>query len=103
MARYIDADALIEKIREKFKYNWEIPCTSEDRFIQEIVCQVYDLIYKQPIADVVGVKHCKWRKSGNIKECYACGFIYYSNHDTFNFCPECGAKMDLEGALDESI
>ena len=59
MARYIDADALIEKIREKFKYNWEIPCTSEDRFIQEIVCKVYDLIYKQPIADVVEVVRCK--------------------------------------------
>ena len=49
-----------------------------------------------PAADVVEVKHGKWKKSGNEKTCSACKFIYYSNNDDFNYCPNCGAKMDGE-------
>ena len=45
-------------------------------------------------ADFEEVKHGEWKKRGNEKECSACKFIYYSNNDEFNFCPNCGAKMD---------
>lgn len=49
-----------------------------------------------PTADVVEVKHGKWKKGGNEKTCSVCKFIYYSNNDDFNYCPNCGAKMDGE-------
>ena len=35
----------------------------------------------------------QWKKHGNEKACSLCKFIYYSNNDDFNFCPNCGAKM----------
>ena len=35
----------------------------------------------------------QWKKHGNEKECSLCEFIYYSNNDDFNYCPNCGAKM----------
>ena len=35
----------------------------------------------------------KWKKRGNEKTCSLCKFIYYSNNDEWNFCPNCGAKM----------
>lgn len=38
----------------------------------------------------------KWKKRGNEKTCSLCKFIYYSNNDEWNFCPNCGAKMGKE-------
>ena len=45
-------------------------------------------------ADFVDVKHGHWIKRGNEKKCSVCGFIYYSNNDEWNGCPNCLAKMD---------
>ena len=47
-----------------------------------------------PTADVVKVRHGHWIKRGNEKKCSVCGFIYYSNNDEWNGCPNCLAKMD---------
>lgn len=35
----------------------------------------------------------EWVKRGNEKTCSLCKFIYYSNNDEWNFCPNCGARM----------
>lgn len=35
----------------------------------------------------------EWKKRGNEKTCSRCKFIYYSNNDNWNYCPNCGAKM----------
>ena len=50
-----------------------------------------------PAADVVEVRHGKWSKRGNEKTCSECAFIYYSNNDDWNYCPNCGAKMYGKG------
>ena len=38
----------------------------------------------------------RWIRRGNEMKCSnpKCQFIYYSNHDDFNYCPNCGARMD---------
>ena len=46
-------------------------------------------------ADYAEVKHGEWKKRGNEKTCSVCKFIYYSNNDEWNHCPNCGAKMDM--------
>lgn len=51
-------------------------------------------LLEQPTADVEEVKHGKWIKRGNEKKCSVCGFIYYSNNDDWNGCPNCLSKMD---------
>ena len=88
MARYIDADKIhypVDK-RATGKNAWE-----------------YGILYmnaqidKTPTADVEEVKHGKWMKKGNEKKCSVCNFIYYSNNDDWNYCPNCGAKMDGKG------
>lgn len=45
------------------------------------------------------VKHGHWIRRGNEMKCSnpKCQFIYYSNHDDFNYCPNCGARMDGDG------
>lgn len=61
-----------------------------------------------PAADVAQVVHGRWvwREDEYAYECSACkcGFDYYKTYELFdhgfqfaNYCPNCGAKMDLEG------
>lgn len=47
-------------------------------------------------ADYAEVKHGHWIKSGNEKKCSVCDFVYYSNNDEWNGCPNCLSKMDGE-------
>ena len=61
-----------------------------------------------PAADVAEVKHGKWigKQLDNFRKyevtCSNCGWIGIENYDSynepsdFNYCPNCGAKMDLE-------
>ena len=49
-------------------------------------------------ADVQEVKHAKWETVGNYKvECTNCHhFRYIKTQCGWNFCHNCGAKIDLE-------
>ena len=53
-----------------------------------------EAVKEQPTADVAEVRHGKWSKNGNGRDCSICGFKYYANGGLFNYCPKCGAKMD---------
>lgn len=51
-----------------------------------------------PAADVAPVVHGRWKYCGFLQECQACGEIYSvhggNSGKSWNFCPNCGAKMD---------
>lgn len=53
-----------------------------------------DEVRKIPAADVMKVVRGHWIKHGNEKKCSVCGFIYYSNNDEWNGCPNCLSVMD---------
>ena len=60
----------------------------------------YDVIML-PAADVAPVRHGRWgthsdRPDSLICSVCNCGFDMWK-HDPHNYCPNCGAKMDLEG------
>lgn len=91
MARYIDADALLEEIE---KLNWD------DDVMYHIV-KVF--IEDAPTSDVVEVKHGEWEHEclecsvckRNISEIYdADSYMAYGIEDELKYCPYCGAKMD---------
>ena len=83
MSRYIDAD----KIRYRKAYALGTVAYKSD-------------IDKMPTADVQEVKHGKWKKSWagtKIKECSRCNYSIRAHMaGVYHFCPNCGAKMDLE-------
>lgn len=53
-----------------------------------------DIVDRLPNADVQEVRHGKWIKSKNERKCSICDYFYFTNTKSFNYCPECGAKMD---------
>ena len=92
MARYIDAEKISSHIRENF---------SIDKTKNAGICFAFidfmNWLDEQPTVDVVEVKHGHWIKSGNEKKCSVCDFVYYSNKDEWNGCPNCLSRMDGKG------
>ena len=94
MARYIDADAVIQYLYDE--YHGMI--SDEDMKIYKII----RMLDHTPAADVQEVKHGKWLYEDY--ECSFCGESLSSIMDSdsyfsigFNgcdYCPYCGAKMD---------
>lgn len=103
MSRYIDADALKQK--------WLFRGKDGKPYRDEIDAM--------PTADVVEVANGEWEECEIVQEhgdepiidewqsakCSVCGkyhttpYMYY--FDNFNYCPNCGAKMDLKGEPNE--
>lgn len=83
---YIERGALIEFVKQN------TPHIDGDTTMQ---C-VERAMKAAPAADVVEVRHGEWKKRGNEKKCSVCDFIYYSNNDECTYCPNCGARMDVE-------
>lgn len=95
--RFIDANNLIEEIREERCYNCrnfkDMKCD---------YCGTADYIYMiedMPAADVAPVVHGRWEEASDgdgivCPFCRTdfCTIIYDTEY--FNYCPNCGAKMD---------
>ena len=61
---------------------------------------ILNSIENAPAADVAPVRHGRWTTNSNRPDkliCSICnvGFDMWK-HDRHNYCPKCGAKMDLE-------
>ena len=109
MARLIDADAALEAVCYNCMDKYDCP----DR------CSDYMEVFDIPTVDAVEVVHGRWivedADSGEhgcyeaymIVECSHCGQTHevetgqfgwvYGEAFPFNFCPNCGAKMDCDG------
>lgn len=89
MAEYIDREELLTHQYNASHSNWPQ--------LAEMVVGVED-IEDVPTADVAPVVHGRWRYCGFLQECQACGEIYSvhggNSGKSWNFCPNCGAKMD---------
>ena len=100
MKEYIERDALMLRIKE-------IHCTECDSHngLRCRACWVddtLDYIDSEPAADVAPVRHGRWElveyqctplDTDQTLVCTECGFAH-QNDDWYNYCPNCGAKMD---------
>jgi hypothetical protein len=82
MAEYIEREAILEIIRDKWFYNSG---------------KTFQALLSLPVADVVEVRHGRWINCGKddngmtIVQCSNCQIKRYG---TPAYCSRCGAKMD---------
>lgn len=93
MHKYIDADALMEYLKQ----NWE---PINDSFPMSFsLDQIKETLNEMPAADVEPVRHGHWINLGMrvactkspTHYCSECGMHGYSDYER---CPKCGCKMD---------
>lgn len=94
MARYIDADALVKKLSTEPNE----PYTEYDEAWDDVIKEINNA----PTADVVPAVHGEWTPESAYFVCSLYGNSYDMDEDNpCNYCPNCGAKMDL-GAEDDN-
>jgi len=95
MARYIDADAMLSKVKVA------------DDFVGKIDGKTLKAwIDSQPTIDVAPVIHAHWNEFSDYTgtcyaECSRCGLLWWIEEGTAEenemfYCPKCGARMDGE-------
>ena len=94
MAEYIEKKALMVALCKEIIGDGDYYNGKDD--MQD---QIRDMVSRFPAADVAPVRHGRWlpfhsTAAGDIQYCSACeiGCTWKPN-----YCPNCGAKMDLEG------
>lgn len=102
--RLIDADALRDKLHEECA-----ECGNCSYYNPDGNCHIYmmlDILEEDALTiDAEPARHGRWEEKPyknypaySVMRCSECGwFIHKSklrNSDKFNFCPNCGAKMD---------
>lgn len=104
MAEYIERKAFAEDIRLRHCKG----CYGQRNEIYCAACWVDDMLDEielAPAADVVEVRHEAWVHSDMAAhwcgkdKCSGCHYRTYDGLDLshFNYCPNCGAKMDGKG------
>ena len=102
MTRYIDADALMETVRE---YDYPLVTKHNSHGNGMFTIGIQQAIDEQPTADVVEVVHGKWLFIANgveAPECSVCGWavdpVGFKNRSGLppyhKYCGHCGARMD---------
>lgn len=91
MAEYINRDEFFGTIYWKYSYGKSGLC----RGVRDVIQDIKDA----PVADVAPIVHGKLIDNKYCVFCSVCGYHWYHCDDgiqEFNYCPNCGAKMDKE-------
>lgn len=99
MAEYIEREEVMKTARDGYHSDF-------GRSIADLT-SLKEVLEDTPVADVVEVRHGEWKPKhweGGIfdgkmfDECSICGYERFFDDirfkTTFNYCPNCGAKMD---------
>ena len=96
MAEYIEREKTVERLRSLGNREYR----KEKGTIQDAIKMISYPEYT-PSADVSPVVHGRWIGDHDYLKCPECGIMVKQDFTFFdignwNYCPNCGAKMDLE-------
>jgi hypothetical protein len=107
MAEYIERRKVSNACYAVFEDVVKHPRRLTAEEVRQTLLRFEKAINSVPAADVAPVRHGRWVFDGSdfadIWKCTACGEDWYFEYDPrdaetlVNYCPDCGAKMDLEG------
>lgn len=93
MNEYISREETVKAFCEKCKGYYDGHC------IHRGECDI-DIIKNAPAADVQPVKHGRWEQEDILPKlwrvCSCCGYTARRNYKKYQYCPNCGARMDEE-------
>ena len=97
MAEYIEREAISEEIRKYYYKN--PPNFSYGEGFDRGLDRAQRAILNAPAADVAEVRHARWIEQekytfGVMYDCSICDNLILDNGHSWNYCPNCGAKMD---------
>jgi rubrerythrin len=95
MTRYIDADALIQKMQRALDENNDT--SAADTILRRVFKIIIGGLKETPTADVQEVKHGRFylNELDDKWTCTVCGkSIYCYGIPSHKYCPHCGAIMD---------
>ena len=91
MAEYIEREAILREIERRESLMVGDKLVSVDT--------MKSFIKNRPAADVAPVRHGRWVEQekytfGVMYDCSICDNLILDNGHSWNYCPNCGAKMD---------
>lgn len=98
MTDYISREAAINRLRAEAGCD---TCDESHNFMGRF-CGIYlaiRMIEGLPAADVEPVRHGRWISDAGFYCCSRCEYEWEDSGYKTPFCPECGAKMDLDGEI----
>lgn len=104
--RLIDANEAKKKLRAVREWFVGHPSSEQDKLAQAVVKLCIEEIEKVKPADAVEVVHGQWvsDKADILFHCSLCETQISTDWDyddlSWNYCPNCGAKMDAERRTD---
>ena len=92
MTEYIERANLIARIK------YYVTHTPKDKGENYAYSVMLNEVLNRPASDVVPVVHGRWEQTeapfmNECEDCSVCGYRTVWGH-RFNYCPNCGAKMD---------
>ena len=98
---YVEREVISEGIRKYYYKN--PPNSSYEEGFDCGLDKAQRVILNAPAADVAEVRHGRWIEQekytfGVMYDCSICDNRILDNGHSWNYCPNCGAKMDKEKA-----
>ena len=93
MSRYIDTDMLDQVVSDLNSHHIA-------RITRVEYKRISGVLWAFPAADVQEVRHGSWKGKPiagySTVRCSVCGAAYTENNGRWSYCPNCGARMDLD-------
>ena len=100
MAEYIEKWSVVNRLIDiENEFQQYKPFHGFEHAMYRKICEAEIAIGKTQAADVAPVRHGRWTEQekytfGTMYDCSICGNRILDNGHSWNYCPNCGAKMD---------